>query len=122
MTILLVEDNPLNRRLFEVTLSASGHEIVETDSVQTARAALAARLPDLILLDIEIPGGGGELLLREIRSDPGLAHLPVIAVTALAMLGDRERLLRSGFNGYLSKPIDVGTFAAQIESLASRPS
>jgi CheY-like chemotaxis protein len=120
MNILLVEDNALNRRLVEVTLGARGHQVVEADSVPAARTALSVALPDVVLLDIELPGGGGELLLREIRSDPARAHLPVVAVTALAMRGDRERLMRSGFDAYISKPIDVGTFASQIEAIASK--
>jgi CheY-like chemotaxis protein len=116
MTILLVEDNAINRRLVEVTLGARGHQVLEADSVRAARAVLNAMLPSVVLLDIEIAGGRGEVLLREIRGDPARAHLPVIAVTALAMRGDRERLLRAGFDGYISKPIDVTTFAAEIES------
>ncbi len=75
-----------------------------------------------MLLDIGLPGGGGEKLLAEIRADPRLAVLPVVAVTALAMSGDRERLLRAGFDGYLSKPIDVHTFGADVESFLRRSS
>jgi two-component system cell cycle response regulator DivK len=120
MTILLVEDNMLNRRLAQVILLARGHLIVEADSVPAARAALERQLPDLVLMDIQLPGGGGEALVKEIRQQPAWAHLPIIAVTALAMQGDRERLLRSGFDGYISKPIDVGTFGQEIESLAVR--
>ena len=119
MTILLVEDNVLNRRLAQVTLLARGHLILEADSVEAARAAIERQLPDVILLDIQLPGGGGEAFLAEVRRRPAWAHLPVIAVTALAMQGDRERLLRSGFDGYISKPIDVGTFGQEIEALAA---
>jgi CheY-like chemotaxis protein len=120
MTILLVEDNALNRRLAEVTLLARGHQVLQADSVPAARVALEQQRPDVILMDIELPGGGGEALLREIRSQPQRAHLPIIAVTALAMQGDRERLLRAGFDGYISKPIDVGTFGPEIEALVHR--
>ena len=120
MTVLLVEDNVLNRRLAQVILLARGHLVVEADSVPAARAALERQLPDVVLMDIELPGGGGEALVKEIRQRPAWVHLPVIAVTALAMQGDRERLLRSGFDGYISKPIDVGTFGQEIESLAAR--
>lgn len=67
-------------------------------------------------MDIGLPGGGGELLLREIRQDPRLADLPVIAVTAQALPGDRERLLGAGFDGYFSKPIDTRTFGGEIEA------
>ena len=118
MTILVVEDNALNRRLVQVTLEARGHRIVEAGSVEEARAALERHQPDMVLLDVQIPGGGGELLLSEIRRDPLAAGLTVVAVTALAMSGDRERLLSHGFSGYISKPIDVRTFASEVESLA----
>lgn len=120
MTILLVEDNLLNRRLAEVTLLARGHLVLQADSVDAARASLDRQMPDIILMDIELPGGGGELLMREIRGQPARAHLPIIAVTALAMQGDRERLLEAGFDGYISKPIDVRTFGREIESFAAR--
>lgn len=118
MIILVVEDNALNRRLVQVTLEARGHRIVEAGSVEEARAALERHRPDMVLLDVQIPGGGGELLLSEIRQDPLAAGLTVVAVTALAMSGDRERLLSHGFSGYISKPIDVRTFASEVESLA----
>ncbi len=120
MTILLVEDNALNRRLAEVTLLARGHQVLQADTTDAARAILTVERPDLVLMDIELPGAGGESLLREIRGQADRAHLTVIAVTARAMNGDRERLLSSGFDGYISKPIDVGTFGAEIESLAAR--
>jgi CheY-like chemotaxis protein len=119
--ILLVEDNALNRRLAEVALQARGHRVLQADSVDAARASLDQQVPDVILMDIELPGGGGEGLMREIRRQAGRAHLPIIAVTALAMQGDRERLLRAGFDGYIAKPIDVSTFGPEIESLAARP-
>jgi CheY-like chemotaxis protein len=119
MTILLVEDNVLNRRLAEVALEARGHHVRQADSVDAARASLDQLLPDVVLMDIEIPGGGGEALLREIRGQPARAHLPIIAVTALAMQGDRERLLRAGFDGYISKPIDVRSFGPEIENLVA---
>jgi CheY-like chemotaxis protein len=119
MTILLVEDNVLNRRLAEVALEARGHHVRQADSADAARASLDQVVPDVILMDIEIPGGGGEALLREIRAQPARARLPIIAVTALAMQGDRERLLRAGFDGYISKPIDVGTFGPEIEALVA---
>jgi CheY-like chemotaxis protein len=121
VTILVVEDNALNRRLAEVALQARGHRVLQADSVDAARASLDQHVPDVILMDIELPGGGGEGLMREIRGQAGRAHLPIIAVTALAMQGDRERLLRAGFDGYIAKPIDVSTFGPEIESLAARP-
>ena len=114
--ILVVEDNSLNLQLVRDILEHRGHEIESAMTVQEARAKLQRAKPDVVLLDIQLPGGGGEGLLREIRGTVALADLPVVAVTALAMDGDRERLLVAGFNGYVSKPIDTLTFAATVES------
>lgn len=120
--ILVVEDNFLNLRLMRDLLELHGHEVIEAGSVDEGRAQLARLVPDIVLLDIGIPGGGGERLLREIRSDSNLATMPVVAVTAFAMQGDRERFLQLGFDGYLSKPIDTRTFASSIEAILSRGS
>jgi len=114
--ILIVEDNPLNRLLIHDILELRGHEVIEASTVDEARRALAATRPDLLLLDVQIPGGGGEAIIREVRKREDLNDLPIIAVTSLAMPGDRERLLSIGFQGYLSKPIDTRTFGAAIES------
>ncbi|MDB4983244.1 MAG: response regulator receiver protein [Myxococcales bacterium] len=114
--ILVVEDNPLNRLLVHDILELRGHTVVEAATVDEARAALDREPPELLLLDVQIPGGGGEAVIREVRRRPQLAHLPIVAVTSLAMPGDRERLLGIGFQGYLSKPIDTRTFGAAVES------
>jgi len=122
LCILVVEDNPMNMRLVHDVLAFRGHTILQAKDVDEGRARLAEATPDLVLLDVQIPGGGGELLLREIRETPALAHLPVVAVTAFAMRGDRERLLEAGFDGYLSKPISVRTFAEDVEAFVKKPS
>jgi CheY-like chemotaxis protein len=114
--ILVVEDNPLNRLLVHDLLELRGHAVVEAATVNEACSLLERERPDLLLLDVQIPGGGGEAVIREVRQRPHLADLPIIAVTSLAMPGDRERLLSIGFSGYLSKPIDTRTFGAAIES------
>lgn len=114
--ILVVEDTPLNLQLVRDILEHRGHEIQAAVTVQEARERLQRSKPDLVLLDILLPGGGGELLLREIRASAALADLPVVAVTALSMEGDHERLLGAGFDGYLSKPIDTRTFGSAVES------
>lgn len=114
--ILIVEDNPLNRLLIHDILELRGHEVIEASTVDEARNALASARPDLVLLDVQIPGGGGEAVIREVRKRQDLNDIPIVAVTSLAMPGDRERLLSIGFQGYLSKPIDTRTFGAAIES------
>jgi two-component system, cell cycle response regulator DivK len=114
--ILIVEDNPLNRLLIHDILELRGHQVFEAATVEEARQTLASLRPDLLVLDVQIPGGGGEAIIREVRKREDLADLPIVAVTSLAMPGDRERLLSIGFQGYLSKPIDTRTFGAAIES------
>jgi CheY-like chemotaxis protein len=114
--ILIVEDNPLNRLLIHDLLELRGHEVLEAATVDEARDALRRVRPDLLVLDVQIPGGGGEAIIREVRRREDLSDLPIVAVTSLAMPGDRERLLSIGFQGYLSKPIDTRTFGAAIES------
>jgi len=106
--ILIVEDNPLNRLL--------RHEVFEASTVAEAKVVLDAEKLDLLLLDVQIPGGGAEAVIREVRKRAELVSLPMVAVTSLAMPGDRERLLGIGFQGYLSKPIDTRTFGAAIEA------
>lgn len=118
--ILLVEDHPLNRRLAHDILELRGHEILLANDVEQARLRLDDQRIEIVLLDVQIPGGGGEAVLRTIRSDATLARLPVVAVTALAMSGDRARLLASGYDGYISKPLDTKTFADEIEGFILR--
>jgi CheY-like chemotaxis protein len=119
LTILVVEDNDLNRKLVRELLRRRGHVVVEAIDVEEARERLGESTPDLVLADIEIPGGGGEVLLAEMRAVPHLARVPVIAVTAAAMVGDRERFLEKRFDGYIAKPIDTRTFCRDVESYAS---
>jgi len=113
--ILVVEDNPLNLQLVRDILEYRGHQVDSATTVDEARDRLRSVTPHLVVLDILLPGGGGETLLQEIRANPDLAHLPVIAVTALAMEGDQEHLLEAGFDGYVSKPIDTRTFGPAVE-------
>jgi CheY-like chemotaxis protein len=115
--VLVVEDNAFNMRLVEAVLTVRGHTVEGATNVQEGRERLGAARFDLVLMDVQIPGGGGETLLQEIRRDPALEQTPVIAFTALAMSGDRERLLAAGFDAYLSKPIDTRTFGPSIESV-----
>jgi CheY-like chemotaxis protein len=114
--ILIVEDDALNRLLVHDLLELRGHQVVEAATVDEARRALDAGRLDLLLLDVQIPGGGAEAVIRYARACATFAEIPIVAVTSLAMPGDRERLLGSGFQGYLSKPIDTRSFGAVIES------
>jgi len=119
LRILLVEDNALNRRLARDVLEHRGHAVVEAVDVEQGWTTAQGAHLDVVLLDVQIPGGGGEALLRRIRETAEVAALPVVAVTAFAMEGDRERFLAMGFDSYLSKPIDTRTFAAAVEDLVT---
>jgi CheY-like chemotaxis protein len=114
--ILIVEDNHLNRLLLHDILELRGHEVVEAANVGEACLMLDLERVDLMLLDVHIPGGGGQAVIEEVRKRAELVDLPIVAVTSLAMPGDRERLLSSGFQGYVSKPIDTRTFGPVIEA------
>jgi len=117
--ILVVEDNFLSRLLLGDILALRGHRMVEATSGAEARSHLDGARPDLVLLGLGVPGGG-EGLLREIRANPRLRELPVVAVTARALAGERERLLSSGFDGCLTKPIEVHSFGFAVESFLWR--
>ena len=114
--VLVVEDNPMNFRLVRHVLEARGHIVECAVSVPEARDRLDEAL-DIVLLDIQIPGGGGLALLDEIRRNPAIAKIPVVAVTALAMEGDRESLITAGFDEYIAKPINTRTFGPIVEML-----
>jgi two-component system, cell cycle response regulator DivK len=103
-TIAVVEDNADNRLLVQALLEERFH-VVEYEDGPAALAGLGGSRPDLVLLDISLPGMDGLEVLRAIRDDEELRSLPVIALTAHAMVGDRERFLGAGFNGYVTKPI-----------------
>jgi len=102
--IAVIEDNPDNRLLVRVILE-SLYRVTEFESGSEALAGLRQTVPDLVLLDVSLPGMDGTEVLRQIRADPRLRHLPVIALTAHAMTGDREKYLAAGFNDYVTKPI-----------------
>jgi CheY-like chemotaxis protein len=117
--ILVVEDDLWSRRLVFELLMLRGHDVLCATGVSDGRAQLESVKFDIVLLDINIPGGGGELLLREIREYN--AVLPVIAFTASTMAGDRERFLAEGFTGHVSKPINVKSFSETVERFLLPP-
>ena len=119
--VLVVDDDMWSRHIAMRLLERRGHHVEAAADMRTARAVIGERLGafDVVLLDLNLPGGSGEILLREIHERD--YELPVIAVTANAMAGERERLLRMGFTAYLSKPIDVATFAAHVEQYLEAP-
>ena len=117
--VLIVEDNPDNMKLFTAVLSIRGHKVVGLPGGEQLLPTMQAERPDVVLLDIQLPGEDGFQLLEKLNATLGAARPPVVALTAHAMSGDREKALRAGFSGYLTKPIDVGTFAASVEAFLS---
>ncbi len=105
--ILVVEDNDRNRRLMRILLKANGYEVIEAPTGTDAMDYLKDHVPDLILMDIQLPHTDGLALTREIKNGVQTKDIPIIAVTAYAMKGDRERMLAAGCDGYVSKPIDT---------------
>jgi two-component system cell cycle response regulator DivK len=112
-TILIVEDSPDNMKLFRTLLSLKGHAVIALAGGENLHEILAAQRPDLVLMDIQLPGKDGFALLAEIRASP-FAYTRVVALTAHAMTGDRERALQAGFDGYITKPIDIRAFPEQV--------
>lgn len=105
--ILVVEDNEKNLKLFRDVLQATGYRTLEATTGRRAVELATQRRPDLVLMDIQLPDGDGVEALGRLRADQRTASIPVLAVTAQAMRGDRERFLGAGFDGYLSKPVDI---------------
>lgn len=122
--ILVVEDNQASMRLMSVMLNLAKCPYVSATTVQEARERIAAAQPTLVFMDIQVPGGGGELLLQEIRSNAALASTKVFAMTAFSMEGDCQRFLSIGFDGYFSKPIDTkqirGVIRQHMEEIAGQ--
>jgi two-component system cell cycle response regulator DivK len=112
--LLLIEDNIQNRYLATFLLEKSGFTVIPaTDGRLGVELAARAR-PDLILLDIDLPGMDGYAVAEKLRANPELRSIPIIAVTSYAMVGDRERVLAAGCDGYIEKPINPTTFVAEI--------
>lgn len=121
MKILIAEDNATNRELFRELLEARGHDVDEACDGPEALRKLEQSRPDILLLDIGMPVLDGFAVARAIRANSRLAGLPILAVTAYAMQGDRERILESGFDGYLSKPINAKSLAEELDRLLNKP-
>jgi two-component system cell cycle response regulator len=121
--ILIIEDNPANIELMSFLLGAYGHTPLNAADGARGVAAARSELPDLIACDVNLPGMDGFQVLAALKQEPALAAVPVLAVTALAMAGDREKVLAAGFDGYISKPIEPESFVAELEAfLAGTPS
>ena len=113
--ILIVEDTPLNLELASDILEAAGFTVLQATSAEAGLELARQDRPDLILMDIRLPGMDGHAAVRELRDDPATRRIPVVALTAQAMKGDGDAALAAGFDGYLTKPIDTRTFARSVE-------
>jgi two-component system, cell cycle response regulator DivK len=118
-SILLVEDNEVNRRLAGFLLRSHGYQVREATAAQEAFEIVEKEHPDLIVMDIQLPGMDGLEVTRKLKAQPATADIPVIAVTSYAMKGDREKALAAGCVGYVTKPIDKNTFIQEVAARLS---
>lgn len=118
MKILVVEDNPMNLELMTDLLEFEGLQVVTAKTGEEGVAQAAEHLPDLILMDVSLPGMDGLEATRAIRAQAATAHIPVVAVTAHAGEADRDHVAAAGCAGYLTKPIDVATFVGDVTKYA----
>jgi two-component system, cell cycle response regulator DivK len=118
--VLVVEDNDKNMKLIRDVLQATGYDTVEASTGDDAVKLALSQAPALVLMDIQLPGIDGVEALARLRDDERTASIPVLALTAQAMHGDRERFLAAGFDGYLSKPVDVAELLRTVEEYCNR--
>jgi len=118
--VLIAEDNPVNRELLRELLEARGYAVVEAGDGQEALRQIEETQPDILLLDLGMPVLDGFATVRQIRQNPAMAALPVLAVTAYAMRGDREKVMEAGFDGYLSKPINFEALMQEMKRLLEK--
>ena len=118
--ILVVEDNPLNLKLVRDVLQVAGYDVIEARSGEDGLLAAKQNPPDLVLMDLQLPGIDGTETMRRMRQDSLGPDVPVVAVTAFAMAQDRERASLAGFDGYVEKPISVRALPGQVEAFLTR--
>ena len=121
MTILVADDNVFSRELMRELLEASGHIILEAVNGRNALDLIRRSAPDLVFLDLQMPLQDGFGVIRELRNDSRFRKLPVVTVTASAMIGDRQRAIAAAFDSYIDKPIDLCEVEAQVEVFAPSP-
>ena len=120
-TFLIIEDNVQNLYLATFLLEKNGYKVAAAQSGPEGIALASKIIPDLIILDIQLPLMDGYAVARALRENSALNDVPIVAVTSYAMMGDRERTLEAGCNGYIEKPINPETFMSQIESFLNQP-
>ena len=120
-SILIVDDNEMNVKLLRWVLEKNGYQVHTAGDATTARAAIRAVRPRLVLMDIQLPDIDGLQLTREFKADPSLRDIPVVAVTSYAMKSDRQKSIDAGCDGYITKPIDTRQFPLDIEKYLRGP-
>jgi CheY-like chemotaxis protein len=115
--ILVVDDNPTNLKLVSDLLAFEGHEVLNAMDAEEAQIVLTRTLPDLILMDIALPGMDGLTLTRHLKADPRTRHIRIVALTAFAMKGDEQKALDAGCDGYITKPIDTRALPAEVAGI-----
>jgi len=118
--ILVVEDNPANLLLTQAVLQRSRCRVSVAGSAADVDRQIRRELPDVILMDIQLPGQDGLAITRQLKADPATAAIPIVALTAHAMKEDQERVYQAGCDGYLAKPISVRTFAGELAVILDR--
>jgi len=113
--ILIVEDNEKNLKLVRDVLQVKGYETIEAGTAEEGLKLARARTPDLILMDIQLPGMNGIDALKALRAEPATAAIPVVAITASVMQQDRQEIMRAGFNGFIEKPINLRVFLVTVQ-------
>lgn len=114
--VLVVEDNEANQMLARAVLELEGYRVEIAGSAPELRELLRGAVPDLVLMDVQLPGQDGLSLTRELKAEAATACIPIVALTAHAMTGDRELALKAGCAGYIAKPIDTRTFGQQVRT------
>lgn len=119
-TVLVVEDNEQNLELVEFLLEEAGFIVRKAIDAEAARAEMSREPPAIVLMDMDLPGIDGLTLVAEFRARAGIAGVPIVALTAHAMRGDRERFIEGGCDGYIAKPISVSRFVAEVREHIAR--
>jgi two-component system cell cycle response regulator DivK len=120
--VLIVDDNEQNTELVRDVLHVHGFRTLEASSAQRGVELARVHQPDVVLMDLKLPDADGVTALRSLRANPATASIPVVALTAFAMTTDRERFLAAGFEGYLTKPIDIRTVPDEVRTFCQRES
>ena len=120
--VLIVDDNPTNLKLVAYLVKASGYEVETAGDAETAMSAIRARPPRIVLMDLQLPGVDGLELTRQLKADPATKDIAIIAVTAYAMKGDREKAFEAGCDDYVTKPIDTRALPEVIARWAKKGS